>query len=308
MARGLTRFVGRDQELAVLTQALAQAAQGHGQLVALLGEAGVGKSRLVYELIHSHATQGWRVLEAPRWPGRSATPYFPVIDLLGRYRHIDDSDDARTMRAKVTGQVLTLDEMLQDTLPALLALLDVVPEDSPYLSSIHPNDADARSMPSSVLYARVKCSPCYSCSRICTGSTRRPRPCPAESLPTARLLLLVDYRPEYQHGWGSKTYYTQLRLDPMPLMSANEFLQALLGDDPSLEPLKQLLIARTEATLSSGGERPHAGGDRGLQQSAGPTIWQARRPSRCQPPYRPSWQRVSTACHPRRRASCRRLP
>src|SRR5205807_8366342 len=67
-----------------------------------------------------------------------------------------------------------------------------------------------------------------------------------ESLPTARLLLLVNYRPEYQHGWGSKTYYTQLRLDPLPPMSADEFLQALLGDDPSLEPLKQLLIARTE--------------------------------------------------------------
>jgi predicted ATPase len=67
-----------------------------------------------------------------------------------------------------------------------------------------------------------------------------------ESLPTARLLLLVNYRPEYQHGWGSKTYYTQLRLDPLPPARAEEFLHALLGDDPSLAPLKQLLIARTE--------------------------------------------------------------
>ena len=67
-----------------------------------------------------------------------------------------------------------------------------------------------------------------------------------ESLPTARLLLLVNYRPEYQHSWGSKTYYTQLRLDPLPPASADELLQALLGDDPSLAPLKQLLIARTE--------------------------------------------------------------
>jgi predicted ATPase len=61
-----------------------------------------------------------------------------------------------------------------------------------------------------------------------------------------RLVLLVNYRPEYQHGWGSKTYYTQLRLDPLPPVSADEFLQSLLGDDPSLEPLKRLLIARTE--------------------------------------------------------------
>ena len=67
-----------------------------------------------------------------------------------------------------------------------------------------------------------------------------------ESLPTAQILLLVNYRPEYQHGWGSKTYYTQLRLDPLPPLSADEFLHALLGDDASLQPLTPLLIARTE--------------------------------------------------------------
>ena len=67
-----------------------------------------------------------------------------------------------------------------------------------------------------------------------------------ESLATAQLLLLVNYRPEYQHDWEGKTYYTQLRLDPLPPVNADEFLQALLGNDPSLEPLTQLLIARTE--------------------------------------------------------------
>src|SRR5207247_10412773 len=67
-----------------------------------------------------------------------------------------------------------------------------------------------------------------------------------DSLPTARLLLLVNYRPEYQHGWGSKTYYAQLRLDPLPPASAEELLAALLGHDPSVQPLMQLLIARTE--------------------------------------------------------------
>jgi predicted ATPase len=70
-----------------------------------------------------------------------------------------------------------------------------------------------------------------------------------DNLPTARILLLVNYRPEYQHGWGSKTYYTQLRLDPLPPASANEFLQSLLGNDPGLVPLQQLLIARTEGNL-----------------------------------------------------------
>jgi predicted ATPase len=67
-----------------------------------------------------------------------------------------------------------------------------------------------------------------------------------ESLPTTRVLLLVNYRPEYQHGWGSKTYYTQLRLDPLPEVSADSLLQALLGHDPGLVPLTRLLIARTQ--------------------------------------------------------------
>src|SRR3989454_11180318 len=77
--------------------------------------------------------QGWLVLESASVSYGKATPYFPVMDLLKRYCHVDDGDDVRTIRAKVTGQVLTLDETLQDTLPALLALLDVVPDDSPFV-------------------------------------------------------------------------------------------------------------------------------------------------------------------------------
>jgi hypothetical protein len=123
-ARGLTRFVGRQQELAALQQALAQAGAGHGQIVALVGEAGVGKSRLVYEFLRSHHTQGWLVLESASVSYGKATPYFPIIDLLKRYAHVEEHDDSRTVRAKTTGQVLTLDETLQDTVPALLALLE----------------------------------------------------------------------------------------------------------------------------------------------------------------------------------------
>ena len=131
--RGLTRFVGRDTELAALGQALERAGAGQGQVVAVVGEAGVGKSRLVYELTHSHHLQGWRALESASVSYGKATPYFPVIDLLKRYGHVEDDDDVRTVRAKVTGQVLTLDEALQDTIPAVLALLDALPPESPFL-------------------------------------------------------------------------------------------------------------------------------------------------------------------------------
>jgi class 3 adenylate cyclase/tetratricopeptide (TPR) repeat protein len=249
-AQGLTRFVGRDTEFAALVQALARAGAGHGQVVAVVGEAGVGKSRLVYECLHSHHTQGWQVLESTSVSYGKATPYVAVLDLLRRYAHVDDSDDPRTIRAKVTGQLLTLDEALQDAIPPLLALLDVLADDSPFLT-LDPPQRRQRTLAAlkRVLLRESQVQPvlmvCEDLHWIDT-ETQVLLDSLVESLPTARLLLLVNYRPEYQHGWGSKTFYTQLRLDPLPPASADAFLQALLGEDPSLVPLKPLLIARTE--------------------------------------------------------------
>jgi len=247
--RGLTPFVGRQQELEALHQALAQALAGHGQVAALVGEAGVGKSRLVYELVHSHRTRDWRVLESASVSYGKATPYFPVLELLRRYCHVEEADDARTVRAKVTGRVLTLDETLQEALPALLALLDVLPTDSPFVR-LDPPQRRQRTLDGlkRLLLRESQEQPlllvCEDLHWI-DAETQALLDSLVESLPTARLLLLVNSRPEYQHSWGRKTYYTQLRLDPLPPASADAFLHALLGDDPSLAALKPLLIART---------------------------------------------------------------
>src|SRR5712691_6292070 len=112
VVRGLSPFVGRQTELEALQQALEQAGAGHGQVVAIVGEAGVGKSRLVCEVIHSHHTQGWLVLESASVSYGKTTTYFPVIDLLKHYCHVEERDDPRAIRAKVTGQLITLDETL----------------------------------------------------------------------------------------------------------------------------------------------------------------------------------------------------
>jgi class 3 adenylate cyclase/tetratricopeptide (TPR) repeat protein len=250
VARGLTRFVGRETELLALQQALAQAATGHGQVVALEGEAGVGKSRLVYEFVHSYRTQDWLVLESASVSYGKATPYFPVIDLLKRYCHVEEGDDLRTIRAKVTGQVLTLDETLQDTIPALLSLLEALPDDSLF-RQLGPPQRRQRTLDAlnRLLLRESQAQPLllvFEDLHWIDSETQALLNSLVESLPTARLLLLVNYRPEYQHDWGGKTYYTQSRLDPLPLASAEALLHSFLGDDLSLEALKRLLIARTE--------------------------------------------------------------
>jgi class 3 adenylate cyclase/tetratricopeptide (TPR) repeat protein len=249
-ARGLTRFVGRQTELEALGCAQEQAGVGHGQLVAMVGEAGVGKSRLVYEFVHSYHTHGWLVLESASVSYGKATPYFPVIDLFKRYAHVEEHDNPRTIRAKVTGQVLTLDDTLQDSIPALLSLLDALPEESPFLR-LEPPQRRQRILAAlkRVLLRESQAQPLllvFEDLHWIDSETQALLDSLVESLPTAHVLLLVNYRPEYQHGWGSKTYYTQLRLDPLPPAGAAEVLQALLGDDPRLAPLTQFLIARTE--------------------------------------------------------------
>jgi class 3 adenylate cyclase/tetratricopeptide (TPR) repeat protein len=249
-ARGLTRFVGRQTELDVLRQALARAEAGQGQVVAVVGEPGVGKSRLVYEFLHSSSTRGWRVLESAAVSYGKATPYFPVIDLLQRYFRIEDHDDPRVMRAKVTGHVLTLDDTLQATIPAFLALLDALPVESPFLT-LDPPQRRQHTLEAltRVLLRESQVQPlvlvCEDLHWI-DSETQALLDSLVERLPTAPLLLLVNSRHEYQHGWGAKTYYTQLRLDPLPPASVEALLQALLGEDAGLEPLKRLLVARTE--------------------------------------------------------------
>jgi predicted ATPase/class 3 adenylate cyclase len=248
--RGLTRFVGRSAEFETLCRALERAGASHGQVVSLVGEPGVGKSRLFWEFTHSRRTVDWLILESGSVSYGKATPYLPLIDLLKAYFKITDRDDHREIREKVTGKLLTLDKALEPTLPAFLALLDVAVEDQQW-KLLDPPQRRQRTLDAvkRLLLRESQLQPMLLVIEDLhwiDSETQALLDSLIESLPTARLLLLVNYRPEYQHGWGSKTYYSQLRIDPLPPESAGELLQALLGDDANLLPLKQLLIERTE--------------------------------------------------------------
>ena len=249
-SRGLTQFVGRDGELDQLRQALELSRAGHGQVVAVIGEPGVGKSRLYWEFTHSHRTHGWLIVESGSVSYGKASAYLPVIDLLKAYFQIETHDDSRKILEKVTGKVLALDRALESCLTALLWLLDVPVEDT-HWQRLEPSQRrqnifdgvkrlllrESQVQPIIVMFEDI---------HWIDTETQALLDSLIESLPTTQMLLLVNYRPEYQHAWSGKSYYRQLRIDPLSSTTADRLLTALLGSDPTLEQLKRLLIERTE--------------------------------------------------------------
>src|SRR2546425_2745308 len=247
--RGLTRFVGRQSEMEQLKRALDQAKVGHGQIVGVMGEPGLGKSRLFYEFkLTSHS--GCLLLEAYSVSYGKASPYLPLLELLKSYFQLQPQDDERQRKEKITGKVLILDRSLEDTLPYLFALLGI--DASP--TSLQQMDPQIRRRRLFEALKRLFLRESLNQPLILIfedlhwidSETQGFLDTLSESVASARLLLLVNYRPEYRQEWGSKTYYTQLRLSPLGREEAEELLTFLLGNDLSLKALQPLILAKTE--------------------------------------------------------------
>jgi class 3 adenylate cyclase len=249
--RGLTRFVGRDAELAQMRRAFELATAGHGQIVAAIGEPGVGKSRLFFEF-KAVSRSACMELEALSVSHDKASAYLPLIDLLHTYFGIEARDDGRKRREKVTGRVVALDRSLEDTLPYLLALLGMIESDD----ALAQMDAQVKKRRTLEAIKRILLRESLNQPLIVIfedlhwidQQTQEFLNLFADSIGTAKILLLVNYRPEYSHQWNNKTYYTQLRLDPLARESADEMLTALLGEAAELSPVKRLIIDKTEGT------------------------------------------------------------
>jgi class 3 adenylate cyclase/tetratricopeptide (TPR) repeat protein len=247
--RGLARFVGRESELQSLHRALEQATASHGQIVGVVGEAGVGKSRLFLEF-KERSQRGAVVLETFSVSHGKAFAYLPLVELLKHYFKITVQDDERQCCEKITGKVLTLERGLEDQLPYLLALLGIS-EPSLALADMDANirrirtfEAITRLLVRESLNQPVKLL--FEDLQWLDSETEAFLAFFVDRMANARILLLVNYRPEYQPEWSHKSYYTQLRLDPLGESEAQALLSALLGDDPELAPLKQLILTTTE--------------------------------------------------------------
>ena len=254
--RGLTRFVGRQQELTQMQTTLAQARDGRGQVIGIMGEPGMGKSRLVHEFKLS--ATGFAVFEAFSASHGKATPYLPITELLKGYFQIQLQDDERTRREKIIGKTLGLDRNLEDVLPFYFALLNIDDPDSP-LPQMDPQLRRRKTFEAlkrATLRASVE-QPVlmiFEDLHWIDSETQGYLDSLVESIGSARILLLTSYRPEYRHEWGGKSYCTQLRVAPFGRIEAEEFLTILLGEATEatesvrLSELRQMILAKTEGT------------------------------------------------------------
>ena len=247
--RGLTRFVGRERELAAMAGALEQARAGHGQIVAAVGEAGAGKSRLMYEF-KATIPDGCKVLEAYSVSHGKAAAWLPVLDLLKSYFELADEDDDSRKSEKVEAKARALDPALAETLPYILSLLGIAGASA----SLAMMDAQIRRRRTLDAIKRIIIRESLRQPLVVVfedlhwidAETQELLDLLVDSVGSAQILMLVNYRPEYRHAWGNRTCYTQLRLDPLEGQSADEMLDALLGSDASLQSLKRLIIEKTQ--------------------------------------------------------------
>jgi class 3 adenylate cyclase/tetratricopeptide (TPR) repeat protein len=243
-------MLGRGAQLAELERLRARTAEGRGQLAMLVGEPGVGKSRLVAELLGAAAEDGWRALNGACVSYGTPTPYLPVRTLLVAYFQVEDEDDARRIREKVAGRLLALDTTLATAVSPILALGNVANEDAEW-AALEPSARRTRIFRAvrDVLLKESERAPLLLTVENlhwADSETQALLDYLAEQLRTARVLIVVSARTEYRHDWPAGAPVTELLLDPLPAETAHALVDALLGPDPALTPLKQRLVEHTE--------------------------------------------------------------
>ncbi|HEY2774003.1 MAG TPA: adenylate/guanylate cyclase domain-containing protein [Candidatus Binatia bacterium] len=248
-SRGFSRFVGRGDEMHLIETALARAREGHAQVVGIVGEAGLGKSRLCYEFLERCRSQGLMTYETTGVAHGKAIPFLPVQRLFRAFYGITDQDSDATARERIAGRLLLLDERLRESLPLIFDFLGVPDQDNP-----PPRiDPEARQRQLFDLVRRVVQARGQRETQVTLledlhwfdgGSAAFVEPL-LEAIVGTRHLVLLNFRPEYQASWMGRSYYHQLPLALLGPDAIRELLEALLGNDPSIVGLADAIYART---------------------------------------------------------------
>jgi tetratricopeptide (TPR) repeat protein len=273
-AHTLTRFVGRSMELTILADALRRAGSGRGQVVAVAGEAGMGKSRLAHEFLHGPMTEGWARLTAAAMPHDRNTPYLLVAELLRSWFGVADHDSQAEIETKLVEAVAAVDERRVTDLAPLRSLLDL-PVQDPSWEGLDPLQRRARTHDAvrSLVLKIASAAPAAGTRE--PGAVRPAAPRIASATPlilliedlhwadgesqavldaivdgaaATRLLVLATYRPEYQNAWARHSYYSLVRLGPLERGAADVLLRGLLGDAADLGSLRRRVIEQTDGT------------------------------------------------------------
>jgi class 3 adenylate cyclase/tetratricopeptide (TPR) repeat protein len=248
-ARGFARFVGREEEMRMLETAFEQARAGAAQVIGIVGEAGVGKSRLCHEF-----TQRWRAKGAPVYhtSGQAHTksvPLTPVLHLMRTYFDIVEQDSDQRARERIAGKLLLLDQRFADDLPLLFDFLAVPDPERPAPRM----DPEARqrqvlAVTKRLIRAQSAQQPginLYEDLHWLDAASEEFLANHVEAVQGTQSLTIVNFRPEYRAGWMSKSYYRQIALVPLGAEAIEEMLGDLLGSDPTLAELPALVRDRT---------------------------------------------------------------
>ncbi len=246
--RGLTRFVGREKEMAILKEAFDKAKAGSGQVVCIVGEAGVGKSRLLLELRRTLESDDYTYLEGQCLHYGSSMPYLPLLDILRSYFGLKEGEREFLVRKRLEEKTCAIDPKLKSIMPPLQELLSLKVEDEDYLK-LEPQKKREK------IFEAIR-------DLLVVESQKKPLMVAIDDfqwtdrtseefltylighLPNSRILLLLLYRPEYTHQWGSKSCYSQIRVDELPTKSSADLVRAMLEEGEVAPELRELILNR----------------------------------------------------------------
>jgi class 3 adenylate cyclase/tetratricopeptide (TPR) repeat protein len=279
--RARSPLVGREAELARLDQAIEAMLAGTGQVVSMVGEAGVGKSRLCLEFARRCRARGCLVIEAPAVSYGRAAGYRPGVELHRRYFQIEAGDDAATVRDKVAARLRALDPELEDGVSAILWVLGVSEDGA--LGEMDPALRRRQVMRAvhRLVTRQGRRQPFVMIledMQWVDSETHAAMDALVEALPPYTMVA-ATYRPEYVDRWSRRPGYTQLRVDALEPAAAGGMLAALLGDDPALAPVKRLVAERAngnplflEECVASLVETGALAGERGAYRLTRPIV------------------------------------